>query len=385
MKNKYIYRTILAVAVVFFAVSCKKDPTVKVETVSSYGQEFFFGEKVPVWTGVQGDLENISYKWICTGGSFSGARTQDLFENLWVAPAEPGTYTITVKAKDGDVSDSKSVDMKVTRFFIDEFAATPISTNTTTWAGSSVSNALAPLSFIKTTYGTSAEIQSSSSSSNPTIRTTLTSVPLLPPFSIRTSMGYAKYRAVSSSNDVATSNLSTYFSIYFVQPTTNVSKPYIREVRLEMLPGALGTKSNWRLRYETQVPLTGRTNSFNGLIAATASGRNPVFTFGANVTKNFTFTFDKDIDGKILFSVWVDGVVWIDKSNAIQTFLDANQLTSDVLLVKEFRITTPRLSSSSALVGETTIVLNSLYINNENTLKDDGTVGFVDLGPTLAY
>src|SRR5262245_49432929 len=99
-------------------ISCKKNKDVNLQSVSKAGEEFYFGEKVPVWCVTEGDKNDMSYEWSATGGTFDGWRTQNLFENLWIAPGAKGEYTITAKVNGGG---SKSTNMKVTRYFFDEF------------------------------------------------------------------------------------------------------------------------------------------------------------------------------------------------------------------------------------------------------------------------
>src|SRR5215207_8766938 len=100
-----IYNSFSIIAVCLLAFSCKKDIDVKVESLNKAGQEFYFGEKVPVWASTAGDKNDITYEWTATGGSFDGWRTQNLYENLWIAPDVPGEYTVSVKAiGDGNTS-----------------------------------------------------------------------------------------------------------------------------------------------------------------------------------------------------------------------------------------------------------------------------------------
>ena len=101
-----INKLLLLIAVCIGAFSCKKDTGIQIESLNKAGSEFYFGEKVPVWASTAGDKDGIVYSWSATGGSFDGNRTQNLFENLWIAPNEPGEYTITVTAKNGVTSSS---------------------------------------------------------------------------------------------------------------------------------------------------------------------------------------------------------------------------------------------------------------------------------------
>ena len=75
-----IYNYFSVIALCIFAFSCKKDAGVKIESLNKAGQEFYFGEKVPVWASTAGDKHGMTYEWSATGGTFDGFRTQNLYE-----------------------------------------------------------------------------------------------------------------------------------------------------------------------------------------------------------------------------------------------------------------------------------------------------------------
>ena len=52
MFRKYI--SFLIIAFMVIAGSCKKEMNTKIESLSKSGQEFYFGERVPVWAAVSG-------------------------------------------------------------------------------------------------------------------------------------------------------------------------------------------------------------------------------------------------------------------------------------------------------------------------------------------
>ena len=115
MRKVYNFFSIIALCI--FAFSCKKELGPRIESLNKGGQEFYFGEKVPVWASTSGDLNGMTYEWSATGGTFDGFRTQNLYENLWIAPNAAGEYTVTATAKNDQGSSSKSTLMKVTRYF----------------------------------------------------------------------------------------------------------------------------------------------------------------------------------------------------------------------------------------------------------------------------
>jgi len=56
-----INRLFLFMVVCLFAFSCKKKIDVKIVSLNKAGEEFYFGEKVPVWASTAGDKNEISY------------------------------------------------------------------------------------------------------------------------------------------------------------------------------------------------------------------------------------------------------------------------------------------------------------------------------------
>jgi hypothetical protein len=374
-----IKHIILGICVAGLFSACEKEDAVEILTLGKAGDYFYFGEKVPVWTGVDGDRTAITYNWECTGGNFDGWRTQHLFENLWIAPTEAGEYTVTVTAKNGSKSDSRQTKMKVVNYFTDNFeygsknpAAWAVS-NTTLEYGSSVGDP----------NDKTVIIPSTSNTADAQFRRTLTGVPLVPPFSIRTKMMYTGYKTVTN---VTASNGATFFSIFFVQPTTNTDKPYIRELRWEFCPPAAGTNDNWRLRMESFLPATsksvwatnaGNNNPIPAPFLATIQGRNALLNFAANQYHTFTLTVDADWN----FSAYVDGNAFVLKSDAMKRFVTANGLNHLNMQVREFRLTTPRKSASSAANTEVRWVVSKVEINDANSAigGDVNNIGFEEL------
>jgi hypothetical protein len=244
-----IYCCITVISLSVLAFSCKKAPGVKIESLNKAGQEFYFGEKVPVWASTSGDNNTVSYEWKATGGTFDGFRTQDLFENLWIAPNAAGEYTITATAKNSNGgSSSKSTSMKVTRYFFDEFQ----STYTLNGNGWSQSNATTVLNSNSDTAASRLELTASSTSA-PNVRRSLDLAELKIPFSIRTRLGWKSYFRANS---------TIVISLFFNQPS-DPTYPYIREIRWEIWPTVNpATTDNYQIRYETFVPAT-NTSKFS--------------------------------------------------------------------------------------------------------------------------
>ena len=344
------------VAVCILSFSCKKNVDIKIDTLSKSGEEFYFGERVPVWAGTTGDKHDITYQWSATGGTFDGWRTQNLFENLWIAPDAPGEYTITATAKSDGSSSSKSTVMKVTRYFFDEFQSA-YTFNGNGWSTSNTSNVLK--NNVDPELST-AEITASSSSS-PNIRRSLNLSELKIPFSIRAKLGWKSFFRSGQAITV---------SLYFVQPT-DPTIPYIREIRWEIFPTVNpATTDNYQIRYETFIPAS-NTSKFSSdasvlpaalpLITPT-KGKKTNFAMANGDVKNLSLSVDADN----VFHAYVDGELWFT-SNGIKdwlTYAKANYPGFADPLAKEFRISFPAKSGSTG----TTLFLKSVYMNNDGTI-----------------
>jgi hypothetical protein len=233
-----IYNLFSIIAVCIFAISCKKDIDVKIESLNKAGQEFYFGEKVPVWASTNGEIDGISYDWTTTGGTFDGFRTQNLFENLWIAPNVPGEYTVTATAKNDGSSSSKSTTMKVTRYYFDEFQSA-YTLNGNGWALSNITTAGQKLITDVDPANSRLELTATATSA-PNIRRTLNLSELKLPFSIRSKLGWKCYFRPGSAITI---------SLFFNQPSTPAI-PYLREIRWEIWPSAdPATTDNYQIRY----------------------------------------------------------------------------------------------------------------------------------------
>jgi len=340
---------------------CKKE-SIEILTLGKAGSEFYFGERVAVWAGTQGNKRDISYEWKASGGSFEGWRTQNLFENLWIAPAVAGDYTITATAKNGSNSTSRTTNMKVSRYFFDHFQS-KFTFNGNGWLQSNTTQLLVNSGDINTSM---VELTASSTSA-PNMRRLLDLADLKIPFSIRTKLGWkGNFRAA----------LPITISLYFKQPEANKNYPYIREIRWEIFPtNNPASTNNYQLRYETFVPATNTSRfSVNTNTTATlplplplinpVTGRNPVFMSVNGEEKNYSFS----IDAENVFHAYVDGVLWFT-SNGIKDWLIYAKATYPGFedpVGREYRIAFPARASASAVASK--IFISNVYINNDGEI-----------------
>ncbi|RPE08785.1 hypothetical protein EGT74_17290 [Chitinophaga lutea] len=359
---KKIYYPVLFLAMCASIVACKKDEPVEIVSLSKPGQEFYYGEKVPVWAATSGDLHDVTYSWTATGGTFDGWRTQNLFENLWIAPVTPGEYTITATAKNGKNTSSRSTVMKVVRYFFDEFQDA-FTTAGGGWAESNINRTL-----VANTDPKKSIMEFDAKDTNiPTFRRPLNVVPLKIPFSVSAEFGWKKsFRA----------NEPITFSMIFEQPEANPSFPYLREIRWEIYPTVGGTGNNYRIRFSTAVPQIGGSEQFseNGNTAATlpkplpllnpVTGRLPAFAMASGAEQKITFS----VDANHVFHAYVGGQLWFT-STGIKDWLAYAKATYAGFqdpVAKEFRLTIPAKQNTNAT--SSTVFLNSVYIVNDGSI-----------------
>lgn len=325
----------------------------KIESLNKPGEEFYFGEWVPVWVEATGMGETPYYNWTATGGVFENDRTQHLRENLWIAPNKKGNYTVTASSNGA----SKSATMNVVRYFFDEFQ----SIYTTNGNGWGTSNAKGTLQNNTDTAASYYQLVSSSSSSG-SMQRTFTTVPLSFPMCVRTRLSWTSHFKP---------NGEFYISLYFVQPLNNPTYPYIREIRLEVYPTVNPvTTNNYQIRYETYTPSTNvsmfstSTSTLpNALpLKNPTNGKDPIFAMADGQQKSFTIA----IDANNVLSVYVDGTLWI-QSNGIKDWLTYAKATYTGFqdpVFKQYKMTFPGKDGSKV----TTMLMKSVYISNDDEI-----------------
>lgn len=228
MKNQiYILLFLLAGLI----SGCKKDDgMVRIDTVSKNGSEFFQGQKVQVWVGVEvSDLANATYNWECDEGAFSGPG--GLFQTVWVAPRKSGDFTVSCTVNCNGKSEKRSAKMTVGAYFFDKFGIA--STNFT-------------LSNFNATYANGeVMLVGSKASTRGSFRREFGDTALFNPFTFKADMAWrVKYKSVTS---------SMYYRMQFNKPVRwdgTKLKQYVREIRLEIWPTSTGTANNYTLSYE---------------------------------------------------------------------------------------------------------------------------------------
>ncbi len=123
MKVIYIF-----LAMLLILTGCKDDGNVKIDSLSHWGETCFQGQIVPVWVSVDTDDKSITeYEWSCNGGEFQeipGGLNNKLYQAVWIAPMENGTYTLTCKVTCGRSSETRSTEIVVDKYLYFDFENT---------------------------------------------------------------------------------------------------------------------------------------------------------------------------------------------------------------------------------------------------------------------
>jgi hypothetical protein len=366
-------KILCSLAAVILLSSCKKDTMVEMTSLNKLGDEYYFGERVLMWASTEGELDGMTYEWKATGGSFDGFRTQNRFENVWIAPTTPGEFVVTATAKNGNSTSTRSTNMRVTRYFFDEFQNATFMFRGQGWLQSNLLNSNSGSDFIPVVSNASTpELStvdiSNASTSGPNMRRLLNLAELKAPFSVKTKLGWKNFFRTGQPITI---------SMFFVQPARNTNRPHIREIRWSFNPNA-ATGNNFQIRYEIFTPATGIA-TFSGnsgvfpspepLTNPTAgfnanNGRNAIFTLANGQQKAFTFSLTSDYE----FIAHVDGVEWF-RSNGIKDWITkakAQWPDFEDPIGREFRIAIPARANANETA--TTVAVNSVYINNDGTI-----------------
>lgn len=110
---KRITFNITLLLIILLTSSCSDDSSVNIVSLNSFGSKFCRNDVVKVFVSahVSDDLD-VSYDWGCDGGTLTNP--QGLFENVWQAPNEAGTYEVWCTVKCGKSKETRRAKMIVT-------------------------------------------------------------------------------------------------------------------------------------------------------------------------------------------------------------------------------------------------------------------------------
>ena len=311
---KYINSIVLCTILLVIS-SCKDDVQIDIVTLSKYGQQFYLGEKVVMWAGVEtNDLKNVQYHWECDGGSF--LVPDNVFENTWVAPNVAGIYTVKVTAKIGDKSSVRESKMNVINYYLFENFD-----NGKNNAGFIYYNAA------KASYSMNDSITFPNkqnlwkimlTSSKPTSTGAIyyiypfTKGNLQIPFSMLFNMGFETFPNILA---------NVQQRIVFNTPLINKEKPYLKEINWSMLPAATGTTKNLKIRMLVYTPTT-NTSTWTDLLSDRVS---PLGSMALNSYEDFSMSIGIDS----IFHAFRNGTEVVS-SDKIRTHLRATPYDNPV-------------------------------------------------------
>jgi len=311
---KYL-NSILFCSILLAITSCKDDAQIDIVTLSKYGQQFYLGEKVVMWAGVEtNDLKNVQYHWECDGGSF--LVPDNVFENTWVAPNVAGIYTVKVTATVGDKTSIRETKMNVTSYYLFENFD-----NGKNNAGFIYYNAA------KASYSMNDSITYPNkqnlgklmlTSSNPTNTGSIyyiypfTKSLLRIPFSMFYNMGFETFPNTA---------YNVQQRIVFNTPLENKEKPYLKEINWTMYPAATGTTKNISIKMLVYTPTT-NTSTWTDILSSRVS---PLGSMSLNSYDDFSMSIGADS----IFHAFRNGVEVVS-SDLIRTHIRTHNYDSPV-------------------------------------------------------
>ena len=103
----------IALLACFLFASCSDDDNVNIVSLNTFGTKFCRNDVVKVFVSAEvGDDSDVSYEWGCDAGKLTNP--QGLFENVWKAPNEAGTYEVWCTVKNGGKKQTRRTKMVVT-------------------------------------------------------------------------------------------------------------------------------------------------------------------------------------------------------------------------------------------------------------------------------
>ena len=128
MKIKYSFY-IVTITVLLTGCLQKEKGTLRIDSLSVYGTEFYCNQNVKLWMCVESDnLYIAEYEWGCDAGRFE----EELFsEACWVTPNIPGEYTVWCKVTIGKNTETRYRKLNVSHYFFEYFK------DGTVWTGQS--------------------------------------------------------------------------------------------------------------------------------------------------------------------------------------------------------------------------------------------------------
>lgn len=316
-----------------FLAGCEDEEWVRIDSLSTDGDEFFCNQKVKLWMVVNSNnLVGVDYQWTCEGGRLT--QPQGLNEMTWQAPTTPGIYKVSCNTTIGGKSETRFHDMNVSSFYFEKFEKSSYSfkgqSSTTLTKSSEVLNGKTNgylQAVAKTTTEASRYIYYNFG--DPTMKT---------PFSCGAKLGWiSDFPTVSIKVGTKTSVNSLYYQLVINRDPMKKDVSYIDDVRFEWFP--VGVTTGLPIDPITGLPYNGcfkfEQNNGGSKTWVQVSVNVPELNFAKGENKRVAINIGADYK----VSVYVAGTLVLE-TDAIQKWRTANA-AKDEMFVNEWRLVFP--------------------------------------------
>lgn len=336
MKIKYISIIILIVAASLTGCLEREKGTLRIDSLSFYGNEFYCNQKIKMWMCVESDnLYIAEYDWGCSEGHF----TEKIYsEACWVTPNVPGEYEVWCTVTIGKNTEKRSRKVNVSHYFFEYFTSSSAWTVPTTTTGGRVvdDNPYFALWVNSTTATTSY------------INYPFNDAKLKIPFSCRATVGHIDInRMPKDSITIGTgraANTVAYQLLLTRDP--NLTGLYIDQVNLAWYP--VGSENN-------VMPLDpgGSGEKCNGWLSIRQAGVGATVNYSTffyhpalNFTEDDVKKISLNISSDYVITAYVAGEKALE-SNSLNEWRSANNYTG-AMHVSEWRIIVPNAQNGTA-------------------------------------
>jgi hypothetical protein len=366
---KKIKKYLLLLFVVLLWSSCEKEEEafVEIDSVSALGDEFFYGQKVKVWTVVKtNNLADARYTWSCSGGTLT--QPQGLDENTWQAPKEPGVYTVTCTVDVNGVTHTRSREMYVSVYYFDKIERTFLHTlGSSNSSMSIILDSATRISHVEATVNVS-------SATRGFVQRAFGDQDLHIPFSTMAQLGWITKPSPSKNTfplkdikiGTAVSENTIYYEWTLNRDPDRLDNIYIDNIKFEWYP--VGKSSG--------LPLDPLGNPYNGVFRFLVRDlstsaltlydvpvNNTALSFAANELKNVSIAIDADY----IFYVSVGGVE-IFNTDAMKQWRISNNSQDDIY-INEWRINYVSNVNNSTNAPPIIFIDNTIGVNDGTILK----------------
>lgn len=336
-------------SLILFATGCEEPSTVEIDSLSAMGDEFFFGQKVKVWMGVNtNDLPAARYTWSTVGGRLT--QPQGLDENTWEAPREAGRYMLTCEVDVNGKKQTRSREMWVSSYYFEKFEKTSHTFTMNSSTGTLKSGTL------------EAKVNSTTAARGYAQRA-FADAQLRVPVSMEAQVGWiSNFPKDAIKVGSTTADNTLYYEWTLNRDPDRADNLFIDNIRFEWFPVGKtsglpvdGDKKpyNGFLRFQQRNASTSTTTAF------TVPVNHPGLSFAQNEKKKVSLSMDKDYQVHVYM-----GGTEILKTDAVRQWRTSNNSKDDIY-VNQWRI---NYCSNSAGQTSPTIAIDNAYVTTDGTI-----------------